>query len=563
MSEKPVRVPGDVTCVIYARVSTDDQADKEFSSVDAQIAGCRRKAEANGWKILREFRDDGASGKNLNRPAMKELIAFLKHEEIGILLGVRMDRLSRDTVDTEFLMNLCRNRGTEILLLQQTLDERTASGRMGRRMGSVVSQFEREMTSDRVRFKRSELARNGQRPGGWTPPGYILLKEHTYALDEKYAPMVAQIFEQAAAGKRICDISAWLRAQCYVVRPRVIQRRTGSTSIGGRPFTWDQIKAIIRNPIYRAALKVDGTEHPLKIPAIVSDELWKKANAAIGRKPRPTCLPRQNKHEMLLHGLAICGCCKTSMAVHPGTSRQGKEYLYYRCQNLRKNGGAAGCTVRQIPAHKLDEAVIGQIGILAQDPVVLNAAMEEAVSGRKMQLLPLKAEIEALEQRIGELKRDYEKLRDRLLSLPKGSPFTDEIAAEGNKVVLQRRESEAQKQQLLEKKIMLEQQLGDARHIRSDLGRFSDIFEVLPPDKKRQALRLIIRRIVVNHLAERVTKSDEKNGQNQAPRHKKRFTINLDLYVKPKLSGSLRNESGICVFPPEMAARAGIEPATK
>jgi site-specific DNA recombinase len=100
----------EITCVIYARVSTDDQADKDFSSVDAQVAGCRRKAEDNGWTILSEFRDDGASGKNLNRPAMKELIAILKRENVGAVIAVRMDRLSRDAVNTEFLIDLCKGR---------------------------------------------------------------------------------------------------------------------------------------------------------------------------------------------------------------------------------------------------------------------------------------------------------------------------------------------------------------------------------------------------------------------------------------------------------------------
>jgi DNA invertase Pin-like site-specific DNA recombinase len=88
-------------------------------------------------------------------------------------------------------------------LLQQTLDEDTASGRMGRRMNSVFSQYEREAIGDRVRYKIGELARKGMRAGGWTPPGYVRLKEHYYVLDEKYAPMVKQVFEEAASGRRI------------------------------------------------------------------------------------------------------------------------------------------------------------------------------------------------------------------------------------------------------------------------------------------------------------------------------------------------------------------------
>jgi hypothetical protein len=81
--------------------------------------------------------------------------------------------------------------------------------------------------------------------------------------------------------------------------------------------------------------------------------------------------------------------------------------------------------------------------------------------------------------------------------------------------------------------------------------------------KKQQALRLIIRRIVVNRLPPRVTKSDAEFGENGATIQKTRFSINLDLYVKPRFTNQLKNEAGIFVFRSEMAARAGIEPATK
>jgi site-specific DNA recombinase len=442
------------TCVIYARVSTDDQADRDFSSVDAQIAGCRRKAEDNGWIIIREFRDDGASGKNLNRPAMKELIALLKRENVGAVIAVRMDRLSRDAVNTEFLIDLCKGRQTEIVLLQQVLDENTASGRMNRRMNSVLNQYERESTGDRVRFKIEELARNGMRSGGWTPPGYVLGKAHEYSLDDRYAPMIRRIFEQAAAGTRVGEIAAGLKADGYVVPLREINRRDGPKKIGGRPFTWDQVKHLIKNPFYKGVLVVGNAskEFTSNHEAIVSSDLWNRANAAVERNGRPDYKTRQNKHELLLHGLVSCGCCKGPLVAHPGTSAKGKAYLYYRCQNLRKNGRMAECSVGQVPARKLEDTVIDHIGILAQEPAVLDAAMEQALKGRKTQLLPLKGQISSLDEEIRKLNNFVRELRDRLLGLPAGSQFINQIAAEGEKAVVERQELEAQKKRLLENK---------------------------------------------------------------------------------------------------------------
>jgi hypothetical protein len=142
--------------------------------------------------------------------------------------------------------------------------------------------------------------------------------------------------------------------------------------------------------------------------------------------------------------------------------------------------------------------------------------------------------------------------------LPKKSPFVAEIVAEGDKTVSERKELELRRQHLLEERATLEQGLGNAAQIKSDMGRFSDIFGVLTPDKKRQALKLLIHRIVVNHMPEGVTKSTAKNGSHGPFRQKNSFSVNLELYVKSKFYNSLRKEAGFFVFHTEMAARAGI-----
>ena len=557
-SEKP-------KCLIYARVSDEEQANKTFSSVHAQLAGGRRMAEDESLGIIEEIADEGASGKNLNRPGMKRLISILKTEQISVLIATRLDRLSRDAVHTEYLIQLCSERGTKIQLLQQTLDEETASGRLGRRMNSVVSQYEREAIGDRVRYKNVELARKGMRAGGWTPPGYVRVKEHHYVEDEKYAPMVKQIFEEAASGRRIVDIAIGLKSSGILVPKREIHRRSGPVTIGGKPFTWNQVKHIIRNPIYKGVLVAgkERVEFPSNLPRIVSDELWERANSVSSRRARLKYSPNQNKHELLLNGLVVCGCCKGLLLAHPAVSRQKKVYLYYRCQNLRKNGRSVRCSVRQVPARALEAAVIEHISFLARDPVVLEAAMSEAVSAKKARLTPIKGEISAFDESIRTLKMRFAALRDRRLSLQVGSAFIEEIEIEAKDLACQRRDLEAKRELLLGQKGVLEQELGDGHQLKADLKRFADVFEVLPPAKKQQALRLIIRRIVVNRLPPGVTKSTGEFGENDPSIQKARYSINLDLYVKPRFSNALGKEAGIFVFRSEMAARAGIEPATK
>jgi hypothetical protein len=382
-------------------------------------------------------------------------------------------------------------------------------------------------------------------------------------LDEIYSQMVTQIFEWAANGVSIGEITSRLREREYIVRPREIQRRTGPKQIGGKPFTWDQVKKIIQNPIYRAAIKVKQGEFPASLPRIISDELWIRANTVIKKVDRPAYKTRQNKHELLLHGLVSCGCCKGALVVHPGTSAKGREYLYYRCQNLRKNGNAVKCTVGQVPAGKLETAVITQIGHLANDPAVLEAAMDESLKARKAQLTPLKERVTTLNEQIEKLGAFYRDLRGRLLGLPKGSGFVAEIIADGDRALLERQELECKRKALLEEEAALKQQLGGSQQLRTELGRFSEIFGVMPFAKLQQAIRLLIKRIIVNRTSAGVTKSGSENIQIEGLGHKKAFSVFIDFYVKPRGPKGFRKAGDLCVSDTEMAARAGIEPVTK
>jgi hypothetical protein len=90
---------------------------------------------------------------------------------------------------------------------------------------------------------------------------------------------------------------------------------------------------------------------------------------------------------------------------------------------------------------------------------------------------------------------------------------------------------------------VFDQQLGDGSRTRKALGRFSDIFAVLTPDKKRQALRLLIRRIVVNQLPAGVIESGSKIGLPAPLRQKTRLSVNLEFYVNSKFASGLRKES--------------------
>src|SRR5947208_12098048 len=97
-----------VRCAIYTRKSTEEGLEQPFNSLDAQ----REAAEAyigsqrhQGWKILpQRFDDGGFSGANMDRPALKRLLAAIEAGEVDCVVVYKVDRLSRSLLDFARIM---------------------------------------------------------------------------------------------------------------------------------------------------------------------------------------------------------------------------------------------------------------------------------------------------------------------------------------------------------------------------------------------------------------------------------------------------------------------------
>src|SRR3984957_2173070 len=99
-------MPGDpkhLRCAIYTRKSTEHGLEQEFNSLDAQREACEAyiKSQASlGWKVLPQHYDDPAySGGNLDRPALKKLLADIEAGKINVVVVYKIDRLTRSLAD--------------------------------------------------------------------------------------------------------------------------------------------------------------------------------------------------------------------------------------------------------------------------------------------------------------------------------------------------------------------------------------------------------------------------------------------------------------------------------
>jgi site-specific DNA recombinase len=95
---------------IYARVSSDERLQQEFSSLDAQRESCTAyilSQKSEGWIPVRDRYDDpGWSGGTLDRPALRRLLADIEAGLIDIVCTYKIDRLSRSLADFTRLVEL-------------------------------------------------------------------------------------------------------------------------------------------------------------------------------------------------------------------------------------------------------------------------------------------------------------------------------------------------------------------------------------------------------------------------------------------------------------------------
>src|SRR5213079_831360 len=190
---KPVR------CAIYTRVSTEHGLEQDFNSLDAQHdaaqAYIRSQAHA-GWTLIRARYDDGGySGGSTDRPALQRLLSDVKAGKIDVIIVYKVDRLTRSLADFAKLVELFDEHGVSFVSVTQQFNTTTSMGRLTLNVLLSFAQFEREVTSERIRDKIAASKRKGIWVGGNLPMGYEM-KDGKIVIIEEEAELVRSIYRR-------------------------------------------------------------------------------------------------------------------------------------------------------------------------------------------------------------------------------------------------------------------------------------------------------------------------------------------------------------------------------
>jgi DNA invertase Pin-like site-specific DNA recombinase len=251
-----------VRCAIYTRVSTESGLDQDFNSLDAQHdaaqAYIRSQAHA-GWTLVRTRYDDGGfSGGSTDRPALQQLLDDIRAHRINVIVVYKVDRLTRSLADFAKLVELFDAHGVSFVSVTQQFNTTTSMGRLTLNVLLSFAQFEREVTSERIRDKIGASKRKGLWVGGVVPLGYQAKnRKITVVADE--AKTVRHIFRRYLDLGSLNLLLADLRRTG--VKTKIRPLSNGKT-IGGIPFTRGSLAALLRNCFYIGEVRYKGEIFP-------------------------------------------------------------------------------------------------------------------------------------------------------------------------------------------------------------------------------------------------------------------------------------------------------------
>jgi site-specific DNA recombinase len=156
---------------IYARVSSDSQ-DVDLS-ISAQLRALRDYASKHEYEIVREFVDEAESGRTIDRPAFKEMIALARTHEppFEVVLVWKLNRFARSRIDSVTYKTLLKSKGIRVVSINEPLDE-SPSGKLLEGVIESIDEFYSASLAQDIKCGMRENAQRGFFNSGKPPYGF-------------------------------------------------------------------------------------------------------------------------------------------------------------------------------------------------------------------------------------------------------------------------------------------------------------------------------------------------------------------------------------------------------
>jgi site-specific DNA recombinase len=287
----PKTRPSAKRCAIYTRKSRVAGLDQAFNSLDHQRAACSAYIVSQGhkgWTELPDNYEDAAfSGATLERPALQQLLQDVERGHVDVIVLYKLDRISRSLLDFVRLLDVFDRHSVTFVCITQNFDTSDSLGRLVMNVLLTFAQFEREITSDRIKDKLVALAQRGVWIGARPPFGYDRI-DHKLVVNEAEASVVKWMFERYRELRSLDKL--W--SEC---RERGYQSKTWVSAKGrvspGRLMPHASVRSILMNCVHAGMINHKGRQYSGRHQPIVSKELWSEVQSIRIENGQPNAAP--------------------------------------------------------------------------------------------------------------------------------------------------------------------------------------------------------------------------------------------------------------------------------
>ena len=346
LSDIPLRV------TYYARVSSD--SDEQLNSLDNQISYYENFIKKNSaWTFVPGYIDEGLSGiSTKKRKHFNEMIADAKEGAFDLIITKEISRFARNTLDSLQYTRELLGWGVGVFFQNDNINTLDEDAELRLTIMSSIAQDELRKLSSRVKFGHQQAIKSNVVLGNSRIFGYQKEDKHL-VIDESQAPMVRDLFRLYATGEySMKQLEKYFYEQGY-------------RNYNGNKIAHTTMSGIISNPKYKGyyvgnkVRVVDMFTKKQKflppeewvmfkdetgeiVPAIVSEELWDKANEVLARRSEDV-KNRQGicNHANLLTGKLYCTHCGAAYYRRESKSKNGRVNSKWVCSNKINNGADA------------------------------------------------------------------------------------------------------------------------------------------------------------------------------------------------------------------------------
>jgi len=374
--------------VLYARVSTDEQARSGYSLAQ-QLEALREHADREGFEVLEEVADPGQSGASLERPGMDRVRDLVAAGGVSVVLAQDRDRIAREPAYHYLLRREFEEHGTKIRALNDRGDE-SPEGELTDGILDQLAKYERAKTAERSRRGKLRKVREGKIVAGPAPAyGFRFnAARDGYEVDDEAMEVVGRIFRMVGAeGASLRGVITAFNNEDVKLPASTNNRsgRWGATFVRDhivkediyKPHAFEELRNLVDEGVlssdvlarldpgstYGVAWFNKGRSHTKQVAVTNGGHKQYKKRTRFVERPRPewVAVPvllgaaapaprdlveaareaiRDNRApstagrrfwELSGGGILRCALCGGRMAPHSFSKPSGQRYYYYRC----------------------------------------------------------------------------------------------------------------------------------------------------------------------------------------------------------------------------------------